>query len=64
MKKTLGIINMDKESPLVKQAFCVAKADIFYKDEDLILELSELLAKHTVKAMLKIQDSLGAREVK
>ena len=63
-KKTIGIINMDKEPLIVQQAFCTAKGDMFYGDKELILELSELLAKHTTKVMLQMQASLETGEVK
>ena len=62
MNKTIGIINIDKEPPVVQQAFLTAKADMFFGDKELIWELSELLAKHSVKSLLKIQNQIDKGE--
>ena len=53
MKRNL--IDLEKEPLIVQQAYYTAKGSAELNNEELILELSNLLAKHSAKAMLKIK---------
>jgi hypothetical protein len=52
----LGKIDLRKEPAIVQQAYLTAKGAAELGDEELIKELSDLLTKHSVKAMMKIQE--------
>lgn len=51
-----NLIDLEKEPLIVQQAYYTAKGSDALGDKKLILELSNLLAKHSVKSVLKIKE--------
>lgn len=54
MNNKIGIVNLDKEPLIVQQAYLTAKGDTLLNNKEIIKELSDILAKHSIKAMLLI----------
>ena len=52
-------VDLSKEPLIVQQAYNTAKGTSLSGDRKLVTELSELLAKHTIKAILSIEKKGG-----